>query len=457
LTVSNNEKSSVRESVIIRGLIRGGGFAFLGKLITYPLGLILTMVFARLLSTADVGGYFLAMSLIMLGSSLVQAGLATTMNKVIARSLTHNNHLAARKTISIGIMALLIASIIAALLLTNEPGKWLLSQLDDGDYLLTGLTWIAAMVVIFAGVNYCSEILRGFHDLPSAALLDQQLLQRLLLFIILLVPLALKQMLTLVQILQMATAAAFIALLMGIILISPKIKQLGRHGESIPAKKVLAEAPTFLLVRINTWILNSAAIWVLGFARPLEEAALYGAGNTVALLVLAAWQVVSSAIGPTVVTLHAEGRSSALESILRSAAAVAALPGLVLAAILYFFGDSVLIILFTPEYAGAVGVLVVLALGRSISAFLGSPMMLLSMTHHQDIVLRILVVASALTLAGYAWVVGPYGAIGVAAISAISVVVQALLLSIVARRVLGLNTLPNMSVSGWRNFFKRFI
>ena len=87
------------------------------------------------------------------------------------------------------------------------------------------------MVVIFAGVNYCSEILRGFHDLPSAALLDQQLLQRLLLFIILLVPLALKQMLTLVQILQMATAAAFIALLMGIILISPKIKQLGRHGE----------------------------------------------------------------------------------------------------------------------------------------------------------------------------------------------------------------------------------
>ncbi|MGY8796525.1 MAG: hypothetical protein ACKVJN_15630 [Woeseiales bacterium] len=84
-------------------------------------------------------------------------------------------------------------------------------------------------------------------------------------------------------------------------------------------------------------------------------------------------------------------------------------------------------------------------------------MMLLSMTHHQDIVLRILVVASALTLAGYAWVVGPYGAIGVAAISAISVVVQALLLSIVARRVLGLNTLPNMSVSGWRNFFKRFI
>ncbi|MBT5219294.1 MAG: hypothetical protein HOM16_07395, partial [Woeseia sp.] len=206
-----------------------------------------------------------------------------------------------------------------------------------------------------------------------------------------------------------------------------------------------------------TWILNSAAIWVLGFARPLEEAALYGAGNTVALLVLAAWQVVSSAIGPTVVTLHAEGRSSALESILRSAAAVAALPGLVLAAILYFFGDSVLIILFTPEYAGAVGVLVVLALGRSISAFLGSPMMLLSMTHHQDIVLRILVVASALTLAGYAWVVGPYGAIGVAAISAISVVVQALLLSIVARRVLGLNTLPNMSVSGWRNFFKRFI
>lgn len=415
------------------------------------------MVFARLLSTTDVGGYFLAMSLIMLGSSLVQAGLATTMNKLVARSLATNNHLAARKTISIGITALLLAGVCAVLLLTNEPGEWLLSQLDDGDYLLTALVWIAAMVVIFAGVNYCCEILRGFHELPSAALLDQQLLQRLILFIVLLVPLALNQTLSLVQVLQMTAAAAFLALLGGILMVFPKIKRLGKHGDSIPAKSVLAEAPTFLLVRINTWILNSAAIWVLGFARPLEEAALYGAGNAVALLVLAAWQVVSSAIGPTVVTLHAENKSSALESTLRSAAAVAALPGLVLAAILYFFGGSVLTVLFTPEYAGAASILVVLAVGRSISTLFGSPMMLLSMTHHQDIVLRVLVAASALTLAGYAWVAEPYGAIGVAAVSAISVVVQALLLFIVARRVLELNTLPNISVSGWRNFFKRIM
>jgi len=451
---SNSEKSAEKDGAIIRRLIRGGGFAFLGKLITYPLGLILTMVFARVLSTADVGGYFLAMSMIMLASGLVQAGLATTMNKVIARSLAHDNHLAVRKTLRIGLVALVLMGSLAAILLISEPGAWLIGQLEDGQSLLDGILWIAVLVLVFAGVNYCCEILRGFHDLPSAALLDQQLLQRLLLLLGLLIPLAAHRQLTLVEVLEISAATAFAALLVGLFFISRHISRMGHHGESIDTVDVLKEAPTFLLVRINTWILNSAAIWVLGFARPLEDAAFYGAANAVALLVLASWQVVSSALGPTIVTLHAANNRSILESVLRSAAAIASIPGLALAILLLIFGEQILSVLFTPEYADAVTILAVLIIGRSISTLFGTPMILLSMTHHQDIVLRVLVIASMLTVGGYFLVAEPYGAIGVAAVSAASVVFQALVLATVAHHVLGLNTLPKLSISGWRGLIR---
>jgi O-antigen/teichoic acid export membrane protein len=127
---------------------------------------------------------------------------------------------------------------------------------------------------------------------------------------------------------------------------------------------------------------------------------------------------------------------------------------LVLALLLLIFGEEILSMLFTAEYADAFTILAVLIMGRSISTLFGTPMILLSMTHHQDIVLRVLVIASMLTVGGYFLVAEPYGAIGVAAVSAASVVFQGLVLATVAHHVLGLNTLPKFSISGWRGLIR---
>ena len=70
---------TVHPDDLIRRLISGGSWAFLAKLTTYPLGLILVMVLARLLPETEMGGYFLCMSMIILTSGLVQAGLGATI------------------------------------------------------------------------------------------------------------------------------------------------------------------------------------------------------------------------------------------------------------------------------------------------------------------------------------------------------------------------------------------
>ena len=452
---TGNGQSTVDEGFVVRRLLRGGGAAFVGKLITYPLGLILTMVFARLMSTEHVGAYFLAMSLIMLASGLVQSGLATTMNKVIARSMESDNHRGVKKTLRIGIAALIIVGSVAAIALTSQPGAWLLDQLRDGDPLRSSMAWIAAMVVIFAGVNYCCEILRGFHNLPAAAILDQQLLQRLLLLLALAPPLLLGRDLTVQQVLGMAAATSAAALLFGVFLVSRHTKRLGDSGPSIKTHSVLSEAPTFLLMRINNWILNSAAIWVLGFMRPLDEAAMYGAANALALLILASWQVTSSAIGPTVVTLHANRNKSALEMVVRGAAAIGALPAIALAALFGLFGEQILTLVFTREYVGAATILLILAVGRSASTLFGSPAMLLSMTNHQDAVFRLLVVSAVLTTVAYVWAADLYGLQGVAAVTAISVLLQNIALSLFAKRKLSISTLPHLTATHWNDIKER--
>lgn len=448
----NQTSDKHAEDAVVKRFVRGGSWAFIGKLTTYPLGLVLTMLFARLLSTAEVGAYFLVMSMAMLGSGLLQAGLATTMCKVIARSLASDNHAGVRRTIRIGVMALLIGGSAAFLLLTNQPGIKLMSFVDDGDVLSDALFWIAAMIVVLAAVNYCCEILRGFSRLPSAALFDQQLLQRLLLLIALLVVYLRGLQLELVTVLQLSTYAGLVAALLGGLLIARIVATLGHHGENVSTGEVVREAPAFFLIRINTWLLNSAAVWVLGFARPLEETAMYGAGNVVALIVIAAWQVVSAAIGPTIVTLSAAKNTAAIESVMRPAATVAALPGIVVTLILIGFGEQVLELLFTADYTAALTVLLILATGRTVSTLFGSPMMLLSMTQHQDTVLKVLMTASLVTLAAFVAVAGPYGAVGVALVGSVSVVVQSALFAVLARRQVGINTLPQVSLSNWRAF-----
>ncbi len=452
---SSQTVSRARGDDLIRKLISGGGWAFLAKLTTYPLGLILTMVLARLLSETEMGGYFLCMSMIMLTSGLVQGGLGATMCKKIASARATNQPVAIKKTIRVGVAALLIIGTIAFLILNSAPGIWILSQLEGGEQLHATITWIACLVVFFAAIGYACEILRGFNELGSASLLAEQLLQRFLLLGALLISFLIGYDLLLVDVLRIATFTAFLTVLIGIGLIIPKVVPLGHHGASIRTLELFREAPTFLLMRVNFWLLNSAAIWVLGFSNPLGETALYGAANALTLLVLAPWHVVNHAVAPTIVTLNANGERDRLEAVVRAVAAVAVLPASIIALGLTIFGREALSLLFSAPYRSAYFILVLLALGRCLSTFFGPPMILLSMTNYQTIVLRILLITAVLTFLGY-WVVAPqYGAIGVAAISAGSATLQNLFLAIVAHKRIGVLTFPQLSFSAWKIFIEQ--
>jgi len=424
-------------------------------MLTYPLGLVVTLILAKLLTAAEMGGYFLVISTVMLSSTLVRAGLDVTMCKVIALSLANDRPRAVRKTVLIGVVALTLTGLVSALLFVNEPGIWLFGKLHGGEQLYETLSFVAVMVVAFACVGFSCEILRGFNDLRSAAVLDQQLMQRILLLIGLLIWFSFGLTIDLHGVLLMTTTAMFLSASLGATMVTRKFSTLGDYGNTIRTSDVLRQAPPFLLLRINNWVLDGAAIWILSLSRPLEEAALYGAANIVALLLLAPLQVVNSAVSPTVVTLHAHGQTRELTTVLRAAAAIAAAPAIFMGCVLYAYGEFALTLLFTEEYKSAYQILILLTAGRVVSTFFGLPAILLSMTNHQVAVFRVLGVASALTLIGYLFAASSYGAVGVATVGATSVVLQGLLLSLIAYRLLRVNTLPQFSIRSWKLLLKQ--
>ena len=440
------------EGAVFRKLLRGGSSALIAKLATYPLGLLLTMLFTRLMSPAEVGAYFLALSLAMLASGLAQAGMATTMCKLVARTLATDNPAGTRMVLRTGLLAFALGGILTILVFNGRPGTWLISLLDDGSLLLDVLPWLSLLIVALAAVNYCCETLRGFSRLPAAALLDQQLLQRILLLAALVVPLFAGSQLTLSDVLRMTAMAALAAAATGAVFVGYSLSLLDRHGESLDTSDILRQAPAFLLIRVNNWILNSSAVWVVGLVRPLEETALYGAANVIALLTLAGWQVINAAIGPTIVTLRSRSSDTALRSVLGISAALATLPGLGLALILLMWGQEVLQLFFTPDYAAAYYLLIVLSCGRAISTIFGSPVALLAMSDHQDIVQKVIFAMSVLTLSAYAVVAEPFGAAGIAYVTAASAVLQAFIFKVAARRLTGISPMPQFSRSAWVTF-----
>ena len=447
-----NATTNQGPAAIVRRLVSGGSWAMVGKIATYPLGLLLTMLLARLLTSDEVGAYFLAMSIVMLSAAIVQAGVPVSMSKQLAHALATDNPAQARCVIQTGIVVFGLLGIAAWFAYTGTPGQWLLDGLTDAEPLVDTLHWIGAMVVLFAAVGYCCESLRGFSRLAAASLLDQQLLQRLLLLIALAIAMAASSELALDDVLSVAAGAALVAAIVGTLLVGQSVRQLSDGGQRIGAHTVIREAPAFFLVRANNWLLNSAAVLLIGFFRPLDEAALFGAANITALLVIAPWQVVSAATGPTTVTLYAKGHRDLMVTTARSAAALATIPALILAAVSWLFGAEILALLFTSHYAAAAAMLTILACGRATASLFGLPMMLLSMTQHQQLVLRLLLFTSILTVAGYLFAVTRYGACGVAVVSAVSAALQGLLMFVAARKVLAINSLPALSPAKWKEF-----
>ncbi len=439
---------------LARRLLTGASWALLSKALTYPAGLVLTMLLARLLTPEAMGGYFLATSMVAFAVAVVQLGMGRALVKLIAKGLAEVSHIAVRQVVRVGISSVLVFSSLVAVALVTMFGDSLLGMLDGGEYLRLSLQWISLLIVSMALVELFAEILRGFHDLRGTSLLIDQLLQRIILVTVLLVIWLSGRQLELDEVLQYSFLSAFFAAIVGVLMIRSNLATLGDSGQRMPLIDIYKLAPPFLVLRVNFWLLNMAGIWILGIFRPLEEVALYGAANIISSLVLASQTIMNGVGAPVIVELFHKQRMNLLQNIIRTAGFFAVLPALSLSLLLLFFGEDILLWVYGAEYQQAASVMIILAIGRCIAVFCGVPAMTLAMTDHQNTVMKVMTVMSALTLAGYFMFAGQAGAPGVALVTALSIASQNLVLLYLVRKRLGILTLPIIAPEVWRSFLQ---
>jgi O-antigen/teichoic acid export membrane protein len=416
---------------------------------------------ARMLSPEAFGAYLLAFSIISAGAMIGALGLPKTVVRFIAESMVLNQPGRARKIIytSIGLSALGAAGVSLAyyLVVGEAVSKYIFHS--PALVAIVGLTagWIAISVM----QEIMAETFRGFHDIRWATLLgglatggkSGGLIMRILLLACLVLIWTTSGPADLRTVMLASIGSGAASTLLAILLLRKRVSSLDKRGaeKAINGQEALRDAFPTLLISLTTLVLlTSSDLWILGAFRSQEEVAVYGATARLVALISMPLLVTNMVLPPIIAEMYAEGKTVQLERTIRSFSTVCGIPALLLLVAFIFTGGPILSLVYGGYYQSGATVLVLLSLGKIAAVLTGSCGAVLQFTGHQRSMLRVSLLTSPLFIVGALLVVRDYGPIGVASMTATTMVLQNVALVLVARRETGMWTHASLSLAPLR-------
>lgn len=436
-----------------RRLLSGSAWAFGGKMTTILAQLVSNALLARLLSPQDLGAYFLAFSIVSVGSVVGSLGLHQTIVRFVAESMGLDQPGRTRRAVilvlKIGTLGALGAGVVYLLC-----GGVLGERLFHSPALAAVTGLVAGWVIVMALQLLLSEVFRGFNDIRSAAIFGGPATYVVLAACLSLLWL-LKGQASLPIIILLAIASGFTSALIASWLLTRRLAHLpsGDVQSGIGFGEVLYVAGPLLVSSLALLALNQADLWIMGAFRSQEEVAVYGAAARLVLLVSVPVFVINALVSPLIAEMYAQGRKEQLERVLRTIVALSTIPAFVMLVSLALFGSSVLGIIYGDYYRQGAAVLTLLGVGYFANVWTGPCGTTLVMTGRHMTVMITTILSSLLAIAGALWLIQDYGGIGVASAMAATMTFQNILLLVLTKKQAGLWTHAGFSASSIRKVF----
>jgi O-antigen/teichoic acid export membrane protein len=199
---------------------------------------------------------------------------------------------------------------------------------------------------------------------------------------------------------------------------------------------------TISLPIIAVWgfytLLTCTDVLVLQQFRPSDEVAHYYAAMKTLSFVTFVYFSVAAAMAHRFAAYHAAGNTEALAEAVASSVKWIFWPSLAATLLILALGKP-LLSLFGPQFVDAYPVMFILAIGLMARAAVGPTERLLTMVGQQRICVLAYAAAFAVNLTLGLALAGPYGGLGVAVATSTAFVAESILLSLIAKRRLGLH------------------
>lgn len=373
---------------IKRKLLSGGFWAFLGKGSTALITLAVNAMLARMLSPGELGVYFIAFSIVMLGATIGTLGLNQTAIRYIADNMVRENTANVIYIVKKTFLFVFIGSVLVGLTYYFSS-NWIAQTLFGSMKLGT----ISVLVAIWIGVNVYQRVIgeqfRGFHDIQNAALYGGVVSSALFISSLLIF-----QSIKLIQfnlelVIILTIGSLIVSNIIGIVLLNKKVRRIKNQSsgtgtvKSLTSKIILLTSFPIMITNISSFFLIQSDIWIIGAVGGEVEIAIYGAAAKLVAISLMPLIVVDAVLLPMIAEKHAQGKLKNMEPLIRIAGTFAGLPALLLLIIFIFFGKPILTLVFGPFYSEGFLILVILAIKQLVIGWNGVCGSIMMMTGSQ--------------------------------------------------------------------------
>lgn len=430
--------NSAQDSSLVLRIVRGILWATSAKALGLVAGLVTSALLARLLTTAEMGTYFLVMSLTAVASVCARFGMQQTLVRLVAESIARGQPGRAQATLKRVMVVVVVGSTIVGGAITFGGGEWVANTVFKNP-LMAGVVGLSALWVVARALNPpVSETFRGLHEVRTASFLSISMPSALL-ALMLIGAWALEMPLTLERAIGLAALASGLTFVIGGLMLLPHLPRLRGPGTISMGELLAMSAPVFV-INLGNLAINSGSLWVGGIFLEASDIALYGVAMKLVLLVSVPMTLVVAVVQPVIAQLNTEGDKPRLQHALRATATLSALPALGVLGIYVFFGQPFLGTVFGQEYRAAYPILLVLVLSQVLFMWAGPCNNVLTMTGHQRQAMVLVLVNGALTVLMCVIAVQVWGVMGLAIAVAAGDIAKNLQAWWLAHRLTGVHT-----------------
>lgn len=435
-------------------LLKGGALFGISQFLGMALGFLSGMVMVRVADKPAVASYMLLQQAIMALGMALQLGLGAAALRFTPTSRGQGGERATallRRRL-FGLQVFLWALVVPPLMLAWPGLAW---RLDASELAGAGATaFLIAAAVLASFHNLVDSYLRSFRLYSLSAPLTHLVPRGLILggFLLLMIFYpgeAPWEVLASIYVAAMLVTALGFALALAATTAGESSEP--RAASTPPGYREILGTSTAMGLRSAASVLFvSSSLWVLSWARPHEEVAVYGVAAALLQVMAAIPSIANFVVPQEFAVLYADGRKKEMEQLARTAATlVAILSGACLAGLL-LLGRPLIRMAYGGSYVDAWGILLILALGSFWDSASGSAGFALQMAGHH-VRLLILTTGGAILNVVLSLALAPaWGGYGIAVATTVTLIALNAAMVVSARRLVGVRTFVYTQPSQWK-------
>ncbi|MBW8875460.1 MAG: polysaccharide biosynthesis C-terminal domain-containing protein [Acidobacteria bacterium] len=442
----------LEESRVTRGrLLRGGALFGISQFLGMALGFGSGIVLVRVADKPAVASYMLLQQAILSVGLVMQLGLGPAALRFVpvcrGRGGAASTSLLRRRLFAIQII---LWAVIVPLLALAWP---LIARRLDAPELAKATGFLVAAAVLSSFGNLVDSYLRSFRLYTLSAPLTHLVPRGFILagFLVLLLAAPGQQpweMLACIYVGAMLMNALLYGLALRATTSGESSEPRAAHAPP-PIREILGTSTAMGLRSAASVLFVSSSLWVLSWARPHEEVAVYGVAATLLQLMAAIPSIANFVVPQEFAVLHADGRNAEMERLARTAATLVAILSAACLAGLLLLGRPLVRLAYGSSYVGAWGILLVLAVGSFWDCASGGAGYVLQMAGHH-VRLLLLTLGGAVLNVVLSLALAPlWGGYGIAAATTVTLIALNVAMVKSAKSLVGVRTFVYTKPSEW--------